>query len=57
MPNILIRKSIALLQAEAEETEVQALVTHGGVPLKRTLSVASNSFLSMDPLLSVSTCR
>src|SRR6187397_2596671 len=41
MPNILIRKPIALLQAEAEETEVQALVTHGGVPLKRTLSVWS----------------
>ena len=41
MPNILIRKSIALLQAEAEETEVQALVTHGGVPLKRTLSAWS----------------
>ena len=41
MPNILIRKPIALLQAEAEETEVQALVTHGGVPLKRTLSAWS----------------
>ncbi len=32
---------MALLKAEAEETEVQALVTHGGVPLKRTLSVWS----------------
>ena len=41
MPNILIRKPLALLQAEAEETEVQALVTHGGVPLKRTLSAWS----------------
>ena len=41
MPNILIRKPIALLQAEAEETEVQALVAHGGVPLKRTLSAWS----------------
>jgi APA family basic amino acid/polyamine antiporter len=41
VPNILIRKPIALLQAEAEETEVQALVTHGGVPLKRTLSAWS----------------
>ena len=29
---------MAVLKAEAEETEVQALVTHGGVPLKRTLS-------------------
>ena len=33
VPNILIRKSIAQLKAEAEETEVQALVAHGGVPL------------------------
>ena len=41
MPNILIRKPIALLKAEAEETEVQALLTHGGVPLKRTLSAWS----------------
>jgi len=30
VPNILIRKPIALLKAEAEETEVQALITHGG---------------------------
>jgi hypothetical protein len=36
--NIFARKSMAVLKAEAEETEVQALVTHGGVPLKRTLS-------------------
>jgi hypothetical protein len=41
VPNILIRKPIALLKAEAEKTEVQALVTHGGVPLKRTLSAWS----------------
>jgi APA family basic amino acid/polyamine antiporter len=41
VPNILIRKPIALLKAEAEETEVQALITHGGVPLKRTLSAWS----------------
>jgi basic amino acid/polyamine antiporter, APA family len=41
VPNILIRKPIALLKAEAEETEVQALLTHGGVPLKRTLSAWS----------------
>src|SRR6186713_2795116 len=32
---------MAVLKAEAEETEVQALVTHGGVPLKRTLSAWS----------------
>ena len=41
MPNIFVKKSIAMLQAEAEETEAQALMTHGGVPLKRTLSVWS----------------
>jgi basic amino acid/polyamine antiporter, APA family len=39
--NIFARKSMAVLKAEAEETEVQALVTHGGVPLKRTLSAWS----------------
>src|SRR6188508_2316091 len=41
VPNIFARKSMAVLKAEAEETEVQALVTHGGVPLKRTLSAWS----------------
>jgi len=39
--NIFARKSMAVLKAEAEETEAQALVTHGGVPLKRTLSAWS----------------
>src|SRR4051794_19166510 len=39
--NIFARKSMAVLKAEAEETEVQALLTHGGVPLKRTLSAWS----------------
>jgi APA family basic amino acid/polyamine antiporter len=38
MANIWIRKSIAALQSEAAEAEVQALVTHDGVPLKRSLS-------------------
>src|ERR1700685_3503666 len=38
MSSIWARKSIAALQAEAEEPETQALVAHGGVPLKRTLS-------------------
>ena len=41
MQRLLAKKSIATLQAEAEETEVQALVTHGGVPLKRTLTATS----------------
>jgi APA family basic amino acid/polyamine antiporter len=39
--NIFARKSMAVLKAEAEETEVQGLVTHRGVPLKRTLSAWS----------------
>jgi hypothetical protein len=30
---------MAVLKAEAEETEVQALLTHGGVPLKRNHQV------------------
>ena len=38
MQGIWARKSIAVLEAEAEEPEVQALTTHNGVPLKRTLS-------------------
>jgi APA family basic amino acid/polyamine antiporter len=38
MTQLLARKPIAALQAEAEEREVQALTTHGGVPLKRTLT-------------------
>jgi APA family basic amino acid/polyamine antiporter len=41
MHRLLAKKSIATLQAEAQETEVQALVTHGGVPLKRTLTAIS----------------
>ncbi len=41
MARILAKKSIAVLKQEAEETEVQALVTHDGVPLKRTLSAWS----------------
>src|ERR1700733_8489960 len=38
MASIWARKSVAALQAEAEEPETQALVAHGGLPLKRTLS-------------------
>src|SRR5271156_3472474 len=38
MANIWVRKPLAVLLAEAEEPEVQALTTHDGVPLKRTLS-------------------
>jgi APA family basic amino acid/polyamine antiporter len=41
MANIFAKKSIAVLKAEAQEKEVQELVTHDGVPLKRTLSAWS----------------
>src|ERR1700758_4805249 len=38
MANIWVRKPLSVLLAEAEEPEVQALTTHDGVPLRRTLS-------------------
>ena len=38
MAKIWTRKSIAALEAEAAEPEVQALTTHDGVPLKRSLA-------------------
>ena len=41
MAKIWARKSIAALQAEAAEPEVQALTTHDGVPLKRSLSAVN----------------
>jgi APA family basic amino acid/polyamine antiporter len=41
MGKIWARKSIAALEAEAEEPEVQTLTTHNGVPLKRSLSAVN----------------
>src|SRR5437870_1084471 len=41
MANLWARKSIATLEAEAVERDVQPLTTHDGVPLKRTLSAGS----------------
>src|SRR5499426_3692670 len=38
MASIWTRKSIAVLQAEAEEPETQEVVAHGKVPLRRSLS-------------------
>src|SRR5580658_1312868 len=38
MARIWVRKSIPVLQAEAEEADRQAMTTHDGVPLKRSLS-------------------
>jgi len=41
MGKIWAQKSIAALEAEAAEPEVQALTTHDGVPLKRSLSAVN----------------
>ena len=41
MAGLWAKKPMALLLAEAEESDVQALTTHGGVPLRRTLSATS----------------
>src|SRR5579871_4808746 len=38
MTNLWARKPIAVLEAEAQEKDVQIMTTHDGVPLKRTLS-------------------
>jgi basic amino acid/polyamine antiporter, APA family len=38
MANLWARKSIAALEAQAQEPDVQALTTHDGIPLRRTLS-------------------
>jgi hypothetical protein len=41
MPKLWNKKPIAVLQAEAADIATQELMTHGGVPLKRTLSAMS----------------
>lgn len=41
MVSIWVRKSIARLEAEAFEPDVQAMTTHDGVPLKRSLSAVN----------------
>jgi basic amino acid/polyamine antiporter, APA family len=38
MARYLVRKSIADLQAEAEQADAERLTTHDGIPLKRSLS-------------------
>src|SRR5579863_6994237 len=38
MPRYFVRKSVAGLQAEAEQADAQHLTAHDGVPLKRSLS-------------------
>jgi len=41
MSRIWARKSIAAVEAEAADPQVQSLTTHNGVPLKRTLSATN----------------
>ncbi len=41
MPRLWNKKSIAALQAEPADVEIQELMTDDGVPLKRTLSATS----------------
>jgi len=41
MPKLWNKKPIAVLQAEAADPATQELLTHSGVPLKRTLSATS----------------
>jgi APA family basic amino acid/polyamine antiporter len=41
MPKLWNKKPIAVLQAEAADPATQELLTHGSVPLKRTLSTMS----------------
>lgn len=36
MSRLWARKPLAVLEAEAEEPEIQALTAHNGVPLKRS---------------------
>jgi basic amino acid/polyamine antiporter, APA family len=47
MSKIWNKKPIAALQAEAAEVEIQELMTHGSVPLKRTLSAMSLTALGI----------
>src|SRR5258707_3547268 len=47
MSKIWNKKPIAALQTEAAEVEIQELMTHGSVPLKRTLSAMSLTALGI----------
>ncbi len=51
MTNIWARKSIEALQAEAEDPQVQALTTHDGVPLERTLSALNLMSLGVGAII------
>jgi basic amino acid/polyamine antiporter, APA family len=51
MLKIWNKKPIAVLQAEAAEVEIQELMTHGSVPLKRTLSAMSLTALGIGNII------
>jgi basic amino acid/polyamine antiporter, APA family len=51
MADLWAKKPMALLLAEAEESDVQALTTHGGVPLRRTLPAASLVALGVEDII------
>jgi APA family basic amino acid/polyamine antiporter len=51
MRTIWDKKSIATLQAEASDTATQELMTHGGVPLKRTLTAWSLMALGIGDII------
>jgi basic amino acid/polyamine antiporter, APA family len=51
MPNFWSRKPIAALQAEAADIATQELMTHGGVPLRRTLTAASLMALGIGDII------
>src|SRR6202049_1492993 len=51
MPNLWGKKSIAALQAEEADMATQELMTHGGVPLRRTLTAASLMALGIGDII------
>ncbi|MDR3421709.1 MAG: amino acid permease [Xanthobacteraceae bacterium] len=51
MSRIWARKSIAALEAEAEDPQVQSLTTHNGVPLKRSLSALNLVLLGIGAII------
>ncbi len=51
MARYLVRKSIASLQAEAEQADVQRLTPHDGVPLKRSLSALNLMSLGIGDII------
>src|ERR1700682_670006 len=51
MPNLWSRKPIAQMQVEAADIATQELMTHGGVPLRRTLTAASLMALGIGDII------